>query len=154
MASARSLVADAEKARLELARIGFDDVLGYIEADSLTETQQLSQLSVCDLKAEQNRGEAPVLVDVRTPGEWAKHHIDGAIHIPLPKLPKRVDEVPRHQRVALMCGSGYRSSIAASLLQSRGFQELQNVMGGMSAYEETKCPSFEPAGLVFQGADI
>jgi hydroxyacylglutathione hydrolase len=53
-----------------------------------------------------------------------------------------------------MCGSGYRSSIAASLLQASGFPELQNVMGGMSAYEEARCPSFEPADLVYQGAGI
>ncbi len=146
--------ANAERARLELARIGFDSVVGYIEADTLTEITQLSQLSVCDLKAEQKRGEAPVVLDVRTPGEWTKLHIDGALHIPLPTLPKRLNELPKQQPVAVVCGSGYRSSIAASLLQAHGFRELQNVMGGMSAYEETKCPNFEPAGLVFQGSGI
>lgn len=145
---------NAETARLELARIGFDEVVGFIEAEALTETQQLSQLSVCDLKAEQRRGEAPVVLDVRTPGEWEKSHIEGAIHLPLPMLSQRLEKVPKHQPLALLCGSGYRSSIAASFLQAHGFLELQNVMGGMAAYSEAKCPAFEPAGLVYQAADI
>ena len=145
---------NAAKARLELARIGFDDVIGYIEAESLTSVQQLSQLSVCDLKAGLRRGTAPLVLDVRTPSEWEKKHIESARHIPLPSLPARFAEVPRDQSIALMCGSGYRSSIAASFLQARGFTQLQNVMGGMGAYVEANCPAFEPAELVFQGEDI
>ena len=145
---------NAPKARLELARIGFDNVLGYIEADSLTQIQQLSQLSVCDLKSGLRTGTAPLVLDVRTPGEWEKKHLDGARHIPLPTLPARLAEVPRDQPVALLCGSGYRSSIAASLLQARGFQRLQNVMGGMGAYLEANCPAFDPAELVFQAENI
>ncbi len=145
---------NAAKARLELARIGFDNVLGYIEADSLTRIQQLSQLSVCDLKSGLQSGDAPIVLDVRTSGEWEKKHIEGARHIPLPSLPARLAEVPKDQPVALLCGSGYRSSVAASLLQARGFHQLQNVMGGMGAYEEADCPAFEPAQLVFQAENI
>lgn len=51
-----------------------------------------------------------------------------------------------------ICGSGYRSSIAASLLQSKGYHQLQNVMGGMGAYVEANCPAFEPAELVYEGS--
>ena len=145
---------NAAKARLELARIGFDDVLGYVEADSLTRIQQLSQLSVCDLKSGLHSGDTPLVLDVRTPGEWKNKHIEGARHIPLPSLPARLAEVPKDHPVALLCGSGYRSSIAASLLQARGFHQLQNVMGGMGAYEEADCPPFEPAQLVFQAENI
>ena len=145
---------NAPQARLELARIGFDNVLGYIEADSLTSITQISQLSVCDLKTGLRRGNAPLVLDVRTPGEWEKKHIEGARHIPLPSLPARLAEVPHDQPVALLCGSGYRSSIAASLLQARGFPQLQNVMGGMGAYVEANCPAFEPAELVFQAENI
>ncbi len=145
---------NAPKARLELARIGFDNVLGYIEADSLTQIQQLSQLSVCDLKSGLRQGDAPLVLDVRTPGEWEKKHIDGARHIPLPTLPARLAEVPRDQPVAVLCGSGYRSSIAASLLHAHGFQRLQNVMGGMGAYLEANCPAFDPAELVFHAENI
>lgn len=144
----------ATKARLGLARIGFDNVLGYIEADSLARTQQLSQLSACDLKTELTRGEAPLVLDVRTTGEFEKQHIDGARNIPLPALPRRLGELPKTRPIAVVCGSGYRSSIAASLMQAQGFQRLQNVMGGMEAYVEASCPSFEPADLVFQAEGI
>ncbi|EEF63457.1 rhodanese-like domain-containing protein [Pedosphaera parvula] len=137
------------KARLELARIGFDHVIGYIEADQLSETSQMSQISVCDLKASLGSGSTPVVLDVRTPGEWNSNHIDGALHIPLPKLPAKITALPKDQRMAVICGSGYRSSIAASLLEREGFNHLQNVMGGMTAYSEVKCAEMEPAGLVF-----
>ncbi len=120
----------------------------------LTGITQLSQLSVCDLKSGLRTGKAPLVLDVRTRGEWEKKHIEGAVHIPLPSLSARFAEVPKDQPVALVCGSGYRSSIAASLLQTHGFGQLQNVMGGMGAYVEANCPAFEPAGLIFQAENI
>ena len=139
----------AAKARLELARIGFDNVLGYIEANTLKETRQLSQLSVCDLKGALQRGDAPQVLDVRTPGEWESAHIQGARHIPLPKLAANLAQLPKDDALAVICGSGYRSSIAASLLLARGFTRVQNVMGGMGAYQETKCAEWQAADLVF-----
>ena len=137
------------KARLELARIGFDNIIGYIEADQLTETRQTSQISVCDLKTSLKTGAAPIVIDVRTPAEWSSNHIDGALHIPLPKLPAKTPALPKDQLIAVICGSGYRSSIATSLLEREGFNHLQNVMGGMTAYSEIKCVEMEPSGLVF-----
>jgi glyoxylase-like metal-dependent hydrolase (beta-lactamase superfamily II) len=139
----------AAKARLELARIGFDNVLGYLEADTLKETRQLSQLSVCDLKSALQRGDATQVLDVRTPGEWKSGHIDGARHIPLPKLAANLAQLPKDAALAVMCGSGYRSSIATSLLLARGFTRVQNIMGGMGAYQETKCAEWQAADLVF-----
>ena len=140
---------DAAKARLELARIGFDNVLGYLEADQVECTQQLSQLSVCDLKGALKRGDAPQVIDVRTPGEWTSAHIEGARHVPLPKLAAHLEKLPKDKAYAVICGSGYRSSIAASLLQARGFTRVQNVMGGMGAYQESKCAEWQTADLVF-----
>lgn len=139
----------AAKARLELARIGFDNVVGYIEAGALAETRQLSQLSVCDLKGALARGDAPQVLDVRTPGEWESGHIEGARHIPLPKLAVSLNQLPKDAPLAVICGSGYRSSIAASLLLARGFARVQNAMGGMGAYQETRCADWQAADLVF-----
>jgi rhodanese-related sulfurtransferase len=144
----------ARKTRLELARIGYDNVLGYLEADNLTHVQQLSQLGVEELHAALRRGEAPHLLDVRTAGEWEAGHIDEAKHIPLPSLPSHVSELNRDAPLAVICGSGYRSSIAGSLLQARGFQRVQNVMGGMGAYLESGTPDWHPADLVFIGENI
>ncbi|MGZ5507438.1 MAG: rhodanese-like domain-containing protein, partial [Limisphaerales bacterium] len=136
------------KARLELARIGFDNIIGYIPADDLAKTRQTSQLSVTDLKAEIILGTAPMILDVRTPGEWAAHHIEGSRHIPLPQLAKKSATLTKGQRIAIICGSGYRSSIATSLLEREGFTHVQNVMGGMSAYAEIK-EQINHAELVF-----
>lgn len=144
----------AGQARLQLARIGFDSVFGYVEADTLGQIRQLSQLGVDELHFALKRGGAPRLLDVRTAGEWAAEHIEGALHIPLPALPKQLAELPRHDSLAVICGSGYRSSIAASLLQNAGFSRVQNVMGGMGAYLETRVPDWQPSDLVFMGEAI
>jgi glyoxylase-like metal-dependent hydrolase (beta-lactamase superfamily II)/rhodanese-related sulfurtransferase len=144
----------ARQARLELARIGYDDVLGYVEADALTQVRQLSQLGVEELHAALRRGEAPRLLDVRTAGEWEAEHIEGATHIPLPAVPGRAGELSKDGQLAVICGSGYRSSIAASLLQARGFTRVQNVMGGMGAYLESRLPEWQASDLVFMGENI
>ena len=77
-------------------------------------------------------------------------HIEGARHIPLPKLAANLAPLPKDAPLAVMCGSGYRSSIAASLLLARGFTCVQNIMGGMGAYQETKCAEWQAADLVFK----
>ena len=74
--------------------------------------------------------------------------------VPLPSLPRRIDELARTAPLAVICGSGYRSSIAASLLQNHGFNRVQNVMGGMGAYLETRTPEWQPSDLVFIGENI
>jgi len=127
--------ADAGKARLELARIGFDNVLGYIKADALTQTEELPQLSVEKLKTSlKNNG--PLVLDVRTPNEWRSEHIEGARHVPLAAFAKQLPDLPNDRRIAIICGSGYRSSIATSLLQARGYKDVENVAGGMTAFQK------------------
>ncbi|MBA3726847.1 MAG: MBL fold metallo-hydrolase [Armatimonadetes bacterium] len=127
--------AEAQKARLELARIGFDNVLGYVQASALTETGQLTQMSVEQLKQNlQDNG--TLLLDVRTPTEWKDSHIEGARHVPLSAFAKALPELPNDRKIAVICGSGYRSSIATSLLRARGYREVANVAGGMSAFSE------------------
>jgi glyoxylase-like metal-dependent hydrolase (beta-lactamase superfamily II)/rhodanese-related sulfurtransferase len=145
---------NAQKACLELARIGYDNVVGYIEAEALTSTRHLSQLGVDELHFALKRSEAPCLLDVRTNAEWEAEHIETAMHIPLPALPRRLSNLPRERPLAIICGSGYRSSIAGSLLQNAGFSRVQNVMGGMSAYLETRVPDWQPSDLVFMGENI
>lgn len=136
-------------AQLELARIGYDSVIGFILADEINRLKQTSQLSVCDLKSSIESNTAPYLLDVRTAGEWRSNHIDEAHHIPLPTLKDHLDDLPRDKSIAVICGSGYRSSIAVSILEASGFQQLQNIMGGMGVYSESNCPDLEPANLVF-----
>jgi glyoxylase-like metal-dependent hydrolase (beta-lactamase superfamily II)/rhodanese-related sulfurtransferase len=142
------------RARLELARIGYDHLAGFIEADSLSDTAQISQLSVNDLQEALRLGVVPRILDVRNLSEWDDFHIESSIHIPLPKLQRRLAELPKEEPLAVICGGGYRSSIATSLLQAHGFHHPQNVMGGMSAYRKTAPQEWSPAELVYMGQGI
>jgi hydroxyacylglutathione hydrolase len=145
---------DATRARLELARIGFDQIHGFILAEALTQLEQTSQMSAADLREAIEAGAGPRVLDVRTVQEWQEFHLDHAFHIPLPKLPARLAELPKGEPLAVICGAGNRSSIAASLLLRHGFRHLQNVMGGIAAYRETERHAWRPADLVFMGESI
>jgi hydroxyacylglutathione hydrolase len=87
----------------------------------------IPQISVQELHARN----MPV-IDVRRNGEYANGHVPGARHIPLDELPARIDEV--RSDVAVICASGYRSSIATSLLERGGVENVVNVAGGTSAW--------------------
>ncbi|MDQ6617028.1 MAG: rhodanese-like domain-containing protein [Actinomycetota bacterium] len=99
----------------------------------------IPQITVQDLKARVDRGELAV-VDVRQPAEWAAGHIPGARFITGAELPARLDDVPDAPVVATVCGSGYRSSVAASLLAAHG-QRVVNVLGGMTAWNNAHYPT-------------
>ena len=129
----------AEQAQLELVRIGFDQVAGFITPDDLDEKQQITQIAARDFLTSLESPHRPVIVDVRSAQEWSQDHLEGAIHIPLPQLVSRIGELSRNVHLTVLCGSGYRSSIAASLLESGGFERLTNVMGGMQAVRHGLC---------------
>jgi hydroxyacylglutathione hydrolase len=130
-----------------LLRVGFDDVQGYLEGGmDAWETAglplvTLSTLSVHDLKQKLDQKEKLTVLDVRTEGEWNAGHIEGAVHIHGGKLQEHFGEIPRDKPVAVVCGSGYRASIAASFLQRNGFEGVSNVVGGMSAWKAAKLPT-------------
>lgn len=130
--------ADAEKARLDLARIGYERLSGYaLAGPALSEsglpTAEVPQLEVTCVGAWVEEGRN--LVDVRTAAEWEKGSVPGARWIPLPNLPERVREIPPGP-VAVMCGSGFRSAIAASVLERAGREQVVNLRGGWAAYTE------------------
>ena len=82
------------------------------------------------------------LFDVRTPSEWNAGHIEGALHIPANKI-LNSDQVDGNRPIAVICGGGFRSSIAASLLARHGLRNLSNVVGGMGAWKRTNLPTIE-----------
>jgi len=130
---------EAQRAQLELARIGFDQVVGFITTDDLDETQQITQIGARDFLASLESPQRSVILDVRSAQEWSQEHLEGAIHIPLPQLLRCIGGFSRKAPLTVVCGSGYRSSIAASLLESEGFERLSNVMGGMRAVRHVSC---------------
>lgn len=137
-----------EEARTELRRIGLDRIAGYLqggmEAWRAAErpVTSLPQLTVGELAARMRQPESKVTVlDVRSNDEWNEGHIAGATHTYAGDIAQGVTpELPASESVAVICGSGYRSSVASSLLQSRGLQNLINVRGGMEAWNEAGLP--------------
>jgi rhodanese-related sulfurtransferase len=85
-------------------------------------------------------GEPPIVLDIRNPREWATKHIAGSVNIPLNHLQERIAELPGHRRIAIHCASGYRSSIAASILHHDGITNLIEMAGGLAAWDAAKLP--------------
>ena len=79
-------------------------------------------------------GRTPLLVDLRPAEAFAVGHIDGAVNVPVGELPGRASELPRNTAIAVICEGGFRSSLASSLLQRAGVDDIINVTGGMAAF--------------------
>jgi glyoxylase-like metal-dependent hydrolase (beta-lactamase superfamily II)/rhodanese-related sulfurtransferase len=132
----------AEKeAALRLGRIGFDHVVGYLEGgieafdaypDLISHTERVTARELQDSL----ESSVPVLVlDVRNPAEFEQKHIKGSLLIPLDDLEARVNEVPADRSIVVQCGSGYRSSIGASILRQHGIERVTDLIGGIQAWE-------------------
>ncbi|WP_168567084.1 MBL fold metallo-hydrolase [Crateriforma spongiae] len=132
---------DMSEVTTHLLRVGFDDVCGYLEGGidawegAGYPIARLQTMSVHDLNRKLDSEKRLTVLDVRTEKEWNGGHIDGAIHIHGGQLQDRIDEVPKDGPIAVVCGSGYRASIAASFLLRHGFDDVTNVIGGMSAWK-------------------
>ena len=125
---------------VRFARIGFDNVLGYIPApeayflDHPDQVEPASRLTV--RQADEALANTDVqVVDVRNAGELAVGGIADARHIPLAELARRADELDPSRPVLLYCAGGWRSSVGASLLRQRGFKDVSDILGGFTAWE-------------------
>lgn len=132
------------EAAVRLGRIGFDIVSGFLlDGIHALETRpdlvaSTTRLSAGETFAELASEPAPVLLDVRAPQEWETKHIQGAISIPLSRLRDRLTELAKAKRIIVHCAGGYRSSIAASLLQRNGFDDVAELGGGIAAWEAAR----------------
>ncbi len=84
-------------------------------------------------------GEAHLLIDVRTPEEFASGHISGAVNIPLDSLQNRLSEVPQDEAVVVYCRSGNRSSQAARILEQAGYSNIYD-LGGLNTWSAQGFP--------------
>src|SRR6476620_328951 len=135
-----------QEAALRLGRIGFDHVKGYLRGgmEALAERPDLvwptERISAPMVAEELEGADAPLVLDIRNPREWATKHIGGSVNIPLNHLQERMAEIPRNRRIAVHCAGGYRSSIAASILHQYGITNLIEMAGGLAAWEAAKLP--------------
>jgi len=139
------LVCDAGREKesvTRLARVGFDNVLGYLQGGIAAwrqdgqEIDSLKSLSAEEFKASIDKGHQPV-VDVRKFSEYQAEHVVDAMNIPLDDINDKMSEFPADKDFYLHCAGGYRSVIASSILKSRGYHNLINVAGGMSEIRKT-----------------
>jgi hydroxyacylglutathione hydrolase len=129
------------EARVRLARVGLENVAGYLDGGILAWDREgrplarTEQISVDELRARLAEDESLRVLDVRRPGEWRGAHLAGAEHLPLNELEAKAGTIGRDgdRPLAALCAGGYRSSIATSLLERAGHRTL-NVVGGMAAW--------------------
>jgi hydroxyacylglutathione hydrolase len=130
----------------DLSKIGLTRVRGIFRADVLREwrssrgdLRKVPQLPPSRVNAPAGV-EARQIVDVRSPEEWSRGHLPGALHIPLAALPDRIGELDASSPIVLHCQEGGRSSIAASFLESQGLSNVSNLAGG---FDEWVAQGFE-----------
>ena len=143
---------EEETAITRLSRVGFDNVLGYL--DGSFETWKTSGKEIDTLQSVpaktleevvENNG---LIFDVRKPGEYENEHIENVPNTPLDYLNEYIEEFPTKESFYIHCAGGYRSVIAASILKARGYHNVIDVAGGYKAIKETNvsrtamvCPS-------------
>lgn len=124
----------AEEAVMRLARVGYDNAIGYLDGgmDSWRAAgKEIDTLETIDVPALEKmvKEEGTVVLDVRKPSEFQSEHIENAENFPLDYINKNMQRVQRDQPYLVYCRSGYRATVAASILKSRGFEQLINVHG-------------------------
>jgi hydroxyacylglutathione hydrolase len=131
---------------IRLGRIGFDHVAGYLQGglqslesrpELIAFTERLSAPFAAELLSS---AQPPLAIDVRAPRERDHKHIAGSLSIPLNHLAENFEKLPKDRRLLVYCAGGYRSSIAASLLQRGGFDSVGEIAGGIAGWEAAKLP--------------
>ena len=140
----------AEECLVRLARVGYDNVIGYLEGGYQTwknsdevEWHGIS-ISANEFKAIEESGIDGVIIDVRKPGEYETSRLEAAEHYSLQDLPGMIDQLDVNKKYYLHCRSGYRSMIALSILKTAGFDNLVEVAGGIVAIEKAGMEIVEP----------
>jgi len=143
------LIADTKdqltEARMRLARVGIEDLRGYLDGGvegwqgAGLDLAHLPQMTVQELSQRLDDRHLRVL-DVRRQGEWDAAHIATADWYPLDRFKAALPQLEHRATLAVHCKSGYRSMIAASLLQRAGYDVI-NVMGGFDAWEKAQLPT-------------
>ncbi len=135
---------------MRLGRIGFDRIEGFLQGGlasvergphgSGPQVHTTDRLSPQTAAERMRRPDPPLVIDVRTPREHADKAIGRTTHMPLNALASSARDIARDRPVVVFCAGGYRSSIAASLLQRDGFTNVSELAGGIAAWEAAGLP--------------
>jgi len=94
------------------------------------------EISVEELKARRDRGDAPVVIDVREDWELQLARIPDVVHVPMNQVPGRLSELSRDLETVVMCHAGGRSLRVAQFLAAQGFTNVSNLTGGIAAWSD------------------
>ncbi|HTX08287.1 MAG TPA: MBL fold metallo-hydrolase [Solirubrobacteraceae bacterium] len=128
------------EAATRLGRIAFDGIAGYLAggmqtlADRPGLVARIERITAGTLAERLAGPDPPLLIDVRAPGEWQAERIEAAVNLPLSRWPERMITLPQDESIVVHCGTGYRSAIAASLLQRDGYTLVSDLIGGIEAW--------------------
>ncbi len=136
-----------EEAVVRLGRIGFDNVVGYLDKgmESLVHRPELvgsiSRITAQALSEKLREETGTIVLDIRSEKEWNAGHIAGSRNIPLTHLRERIEEIPIETTIAVHCEGGYRSAIGVSLLAQVGRSNVLDLVGGYKAWQASKLPT-------------
>ncbi len=134
-----------EETITRLSRVGFDNVLGHLQGGFEAWEKAGKEIdSVKRISAEQFAKEVKIgtdkVIDIRKEGEYSAEHLDEAYSKPLAYINNWINEIDPKEHFYIHCAGGYRSMIAASILQARGYRNFTEIEGGFSAIAKTELP--------------
>ena len=132
-----------------LARVGYEGASGFLEGglhawvSAGKHADSVGQVNASEMSAllANNDDEGICVLDVRTPSEFQAEHIEGAKSLPLAFVNEKMSALEPGTTYHVHCLSGYRSMIFTSILKSRGFHDVVNILGGFAALEKTAIPT-------------
>lgn len=136
---------EAQEAVTRLSRVGFDHILGYLEGGleawelAGKETDKISRISAEQFAKEWKTSET-MIIDVRKESEYKAEHVEDAYSRPLAYINDWINDIHPQTHFYLHCAGGYRSMMAASILQARGYRNFSEIEGGFTAIAETEIP--------------
>ncbi len=133
----------AEEAITRLSRVGFDNVVGYLDGGIAAwkaagmETDTIKSITAEELAINLQQCDFSHVLDVRRPSEFAAEHIKDVESVPLDFINDYMGDLDRRKKYFIHCAGGYRSMIAASILKARGFENIVDVKGGFKTILES-----------------
>lgn len=134
----------------QLFRLGYDNLLGYLHNGMISwqnealPLQRVGEWTAEELNEHKDSSQLTIL-DVRSDGEYQNGFIPGAKHIYVPHLEENLEELEPNNKIAVYCGTGYRASLAASILQKHGFENVINIPGSWKAWKNANLFVQSPA---------
>jgi len=138
--------ADVSSQVRDLRRIGYDRVEGYLAHGMVAwhsaglQSESVSTVTVQELCHRLDDHQDVWILDVRSDAEVENNPIPNAHHIHLSQIAERMDDVPDDRSIYIFCGTGLRSTVAASMLMQSGWDDLTVVLGGLSGWSSITCP--------------